>query len=533
MGLGDIKAFNDLSTYIGTSLETDNAPIIQFFTDKYPTGIADTSPVYISSSKTLTGTSLNEGKRPLYVYADEASGIFVGKNADKNPSDSAKMSKIKLESSTSSQKITLSALNANDKKSNLILHATGTGSLYHTGNWNTNIGGSLTVTSGTMIRTINGNFNNTVTSNFNNTVKDDFNNTVSGDFNNIVSGSFKLETKNRENKRINAITVTSTATKISNINNIALLSGSIADVNNNYGTQINAVNTITGIALRTCRSNAISSLPDFAIDKTGSAGLFLQPDLNDDTSIPHFRLTVGGKKKNNVIFGNSSIYNSIDTNTNKGVIIITPNLNIEDGNAKGILNAGTINAKKYSDPSGEIGGNIVADKNITASQGNIIASRGNIIAQNSYVQGTRLYAGGRSPGQNESTEWHDGFIHGDGRWIKNTADGGSVYPSGGGSVSVGGSVTINIPNITFNQGRPYFGNTTPISIAIKQLDENTWATHNWVQTWVNSQNYVTKRSSWRNIDRYNASDSYDKTSIENIINILITSVNLLGITLSQ
>ena len=255
-----------------------------------------------------------------------------------------------------------------------------------------------------MIRTINGNFNNTVTSNFNNTVKDDFNNTVSGDFNNIVSGSFKLETKNRENKRINAITVTSTATKISNINNIALLSGSIADVNNNYGTQINAVNTITGIALRTCRSNAISSLPDFAIDKTGSAGLFLQPDLNDDTSIPHFRLTVGGKKKNNVIFGNSSIYNSIDTNTNKGVIIITPNLNIEDGNAKGILNAGTINAKKYSDPSGEIGGNIVADKNITASQGNIIASRGNIIAQNSYVQGTRLYAGGRSPGQNESTE---------------------------------------------------------------------------------------------------------------------------------
>lgn len=99
MGLGDIKAFNKASYFVGTSLESENSPIIQFFIDKQSVDAqnGDEGPVYISSSKDL---GVDEGKRPIRMYAgsrpteyNEAifgsdsykSGIFVGKNSDKNP----------------------------------------------------------------------------------------------------------------------------------------------------------------------------------------------------------------------------------------------------------------------------------------------------------------------------------------------------------------------------------------------------------------------------------------------------------------
>ena len=146
MGLGDIRAFNNASYFVGTSLESDNSPIIQFFADKQGIDIGDTGPVYISSSKDL-GT--DEGKRPIRIYAGVKSpnysesvfgndtyksGIFVGKNSIKNPTNNIAKIELWQTSSSNDDNIVLSALGDINHQSVFTLSSNQAGGLNHTNN---------------------------------------------------------------------------------------------------------------------------------------------------------------------------------------------------------------------------------------------------------------------------------------------------------------------------------------------------------------------------------------------------------------
>lgn len=159
LGLNDIQAFNLGSLFIGANFESNQGNIIQFFVDKLINN--DSAPVFISSTKTLSNNANNndEGKRPIRIYAGQDyenlnTGIFVGKNAEKDPVE--KISKIELsQTGPDDNKIILSALGTdpvNTNQSILTLVSSSDisqqGSLIHTGNWKTEINKNLNKTVG-------------------------------------------------------------------------------------------------------------------------------------------------------------------------------------------------------------------------------------------------------------------------------------------------------------------------------------------------------------------------------------------------
>lgn len=213
MGLNDIQAFNIGSLFIGANFESNNGTIVQFFVDKLSTDV--TSPLFISSSKLLSNPSIedtshdDEGRRPVRIYAgqdygDLNTGIFVGQTVKQNPTN--KISKIELsQTSKNDNKIILSALGEYTEENSSTLSLVSSseteqeGSLNHTGDWITNIGGKLNYNVGNNLSFIGAGSANTIVFN--------------GNLSTTINTSSKINITN------NNITLTNNANNILNLRN--------------------------------------------------------------------------------------------------------------------------------------------------------------------------------------------------------------------------------------------------------------------------------------------------------------------------
>ena len=226
---------------------------------------------------------------------------------------------------------------------------------------------------------------------------------------------------------------------------------------------------------------------------------------NDRTNYPVFRVTgqqdasayigINSEIKNNLyreyfavsmsqkISGGLNIQGKYPT-TNSGLIVasdgsfksslfVEKNLEAKKGNIT--VSEGNITAKKgTSTDKGNISAerNISANRSITAEKGNITTNEGDITAK----KGTSTDKGNISAERNISANGsitakgkittNTGF-YGDGAEVINTYGGESCIASGGsgkGGTKLGNTISISIPGVSSNNGRPYFSLSSPISI---------------------------------------------------------------------
>ena len=495
MGLGTINAFKPSLFFLGTSIEQDDVPLIQFFIDQQET-VIDDGPVYISSSKDLTGIEKDEGKRPIKIYAGRKSGnqdfyqeafgsdwyktgIFVGRTTDKNPTK--KISKIELWQTTDDDNnIILSAIGSNSQKeSTLTLKSNGLGSLIHTNNWKTEITGDLTKTiKGNVIKTINQKLTETIEGDITQTVNGKIsqsilhtkfsdaqgNNTKSGKINLIAFDKDYIWLRHRVPRLRRDINNTKeevlyddnqfklTDNSIySAYQQIHLIGGQNYDKSSQtqFGMIIDAKNTSYGLLMRASTNNMSSSSWTTNVEPgqdTGGVIFYMRPS-NSITTAAKFKIWAGGKVKN----AQTGTYNEGNngvaqiTNDDVGTIQIMQHLNVvkDSSNILDPIYGNIRGGRSYiwgdltvHHNTKNPGGNIVTDKSITAKE--------NIYSKNGIWAGSTTTA-----------NWTDGQIHGSGTYIKNTSDAGSNGAAISFAPSFGSSSTHNISYVTRDSnGRP-------------------------------------------------------------------------------
>ena len=536
--LGNVAAFRPNWGFVGGSLEVASAPIIQFFIDKQ-TQETDTGPVYISSSKNIDITNddseLDEGLRPIRIYAGKnpkeesnyenwfgedsfKSGIFVGQTVKKNPTSG--IAKIELWQNSKEQNyIELSALGEEDingdiRRSQLKLYSydiNGTkdpalGGLYHTGNWENKIGGTLNETIG---KSVTKNYKDTASVN----IIDNFNLTSNKENNKIFSteDSIQISNSKKNNKPYlqNKLYLQDNARlstrqgwylRVTNSSSPYLNEYNDDSYNKKWGWRTN------GIAIESegCQEGIqIKAWPNYINGKKDYDPQ--SSDINNRTEVLNgtVRLSMlpSGNTQNAKFellaqAGNyyAGIYNDknttiIEQNLQTGKAVINDGATIYGGNVE-FLSKKTLKGKKEI-PAGEYFKISMSDTEKTIS---IFGSEGVKITANNKIEiipngkkpvilGSPVYVGGtvKDANKKDIPNLYNGNIHGDGQYISNTVNiGDNMYEdkkNKKGIYSIGpvADVTINgstqsdsftIPYITFDNNfkRPTFESVQTVSL---------------------------------------------------------------------
>ena len=474
LGLNDIQAFDLGSLFIGANFESNNGNIIQFFIDKLSN--VPTAPVFVSSTKILGTSNNDEGRRPIRVYAgqdyeDLSTGIFVGKNAQKNPSDT--IAKIELsQTSIHDNSIILSALGntPNNNKSILTLSSATKdqiGGLTHTGKWNTDITGDLTITAGNQIFMES---KNAVTVTIANNFTSYFNskkNTVT-----ITNNEFRLK-HNTDNL---LVLRESTATDTDPHRGMSWLSGKKGvRIVGGYRTDSQDKNVVSDYGLlfearRTSKGAVLSASNGTTFIKSdqGDAYLLLQPASSGTPAGARFQLYAG---KHSYVYSHSKLNNTSGTNG----VIIGPNLEI--GSADGTT--GTLYVK-----------NINASNNITGKTFN---------GDGTHITNTCYY------NKDKRTSHHQDATTK--KWFYDTDK--ITHSSSSDKSGTTHTIKWEMPGINITNGRPSIGDHSGnFSFTIPKVDLTNYATKNYVDSKL--KNWVTRTELDQVLRNYTSASKFNQ-----------------------